>query len=125
MLRAVLIATSVAMAMPCFAQQVRVIAGDIQHVYGPGGELLDNAELQAQNRRAWERMQTEKQIAIERRQAEIQMQQLKLQESALAYAPYSDAPMVDPYGGWWAGGGFIGPARGKRIRGSPRIGARR
>ena len=30
--------------MPCFAQQVRVIAGDIEHLYGPGGELLDNAD---------------------------------------------------------------------------------
>jgi hypothetical protein len=33
MMRAVLIATSLAMAMPCFAQGVRVISGDIEHLY--------------------------------------------------------------------------------------------
>ena len=33
MMRAVLIATSLAVAMPCFAQQVRVINGDFEHVY--------------------------------------------------------------------------------------------
>jgi len=33
MLSAVLIATCLAVAMPCFAQQVRVINGDFEHVY--------------------------------------------------------------------------------------------
>ena len=47
MMRAVLIAAFLAVAVPGFAQQVRVISGDIEHVYGPGGELLDNADLQA------------------------------------------------------------------------------
>jgi hypothetical protein len=86
MLRAVLIATSLAVATPCFAQQVRVINGDFEHVYGPGGELLDNADLQARNQRARE-LQAEKQLAIERQQAEVEAERLRLQEAALAYAP--------------------------------------
>jgi hypothetical protein len=51
MLRAVLIATSLVLASSSFAQQVRVISGNIEHVYGPGGELLDDADLQARIQR--------------------------------------------------------------------------
>ena len=132
MMRAVLIATSLTVAVPCFAQQVRVISGNIEHVYGPGGELLDDAGLQARNKHAWEQMQAEK-LAIERRKSE-----------ALAYAPapYSDTSLGDStYGGWSDGGGFIGsPTRGfffrrgvirprigisQRMGGSPRMGGSR
>jgi len=78
MLKAVLIAASMAVAMPCFAQQVRVIKGDIEHVYGPGGQLLDDAGLQERNQRAWEHMQAENQTAIARRQVEIELGYLRL-----------------------------------------------
>ena len=107
MLRAMLIATSLAVATPCFAQQVRVINGDFEHVYGPGGQLLDNADLQARNQRAREH------------QAEVEAERLRLQEAAPAYAPSVDTS----YGGGWDGGGFIGSTGGFRrgvIR--PRIG---
>ena len=137
MMRAVLIATSLAVAMPCFAQQVRVINGDFEHVYGPGGELLDNGDLQARNQRARENMQAEKQLAIERRRVDIEEERLKLQAAALAYAPSGDTSYNgggwDSYGdgwwgggggGWWGGGGFIGPTGGFFRRGviRPRIG---
>ncbi len=109
MLRAVLTATSLAVAMPCFAD-VRVITGDIEHVYGAGGQLLDDADLQARNQRAWEHMQAEKQLAIERRQVEIDMERLKLQEAALAAGTaqnwdFGMAPDWDVGDGGW----FIGP----------------
>ena len=68
MLSAVLIATCLAVAMPCFAQQVRVINGDFEHVYGPGGELLDNADLQARNQRAREH-QAEVEARLRRQEA--------------------------------------------------------
>src|SRR4051794_41784126 len=84
MMRAVLIATSLAVAMPCFAQEVRVISGDFEHVYGRGGELLDNGDLQTRNQRAWDHMQAEKQLAIERRRVDIEEERLKLQAAALA-----------------------------------------
>jgi hypothetical protein len=64
--------TSLVMASSSFAQQVRVISGDVEHVYGPGGELLDDAEQRARNQRASERMQAEKQLAIQRRQFDIE-----------------------------------------------------
>src|SRR6516225_1969952 len=44
-------------ASPSVAQQVRVITGDIVHVYGPGGQVLDDAKLRAKNRRAERQMQ--------------------------------------------------------------------
>ena len=95
MLKAVLIAASMAVAMPCFAQQVRVFKGDLEHVYGPGGELLDDAALQERNQRAWEHMQAENQIAIARRQVEIELGYLRLNKAIAR---------MGNYGGW-----FIGP----------------
>ena len=140
-MRGVLIAASLVLASPTFAQQVRVINGDIEHVYGYGGELLDDAGLQARNQHAWEHMQAEKQLVIQRRQLDIEEERLKLQQAALAYGPagYSDNSMLDSYGGGWDGGGFIGPTRGffhrgvvfrprigiaHRVGGSPRMGRR-
>ena len=143
-MRGVLIAASLVLASPTFAQQVRVINGDIEHVYGYGGELLDDADLQARNQRPWEHMQAEHQLAIQRRQLDIEEERLKLQQAALAYgaAGYSDNSMLDSYGGGWGGGwggGIIGPTQGffrrgvirprigisQRIGGSPRMGGSR
>jgi len=135
MLRTVLIATSLAVAMPCFAQQVRVINGDFEHLYGAGGQLLDDADLQARNQRAWEHAQAERQLAIERRRVDIEEERLKLEEAAIAYgmAQSSDgtAQNWDPTaaGDWWYGGRFISPAQGfgsgigfsRRFGFSPRI----
>src|SRR4051812_7505529 len=49
--RAVFIASIFAVTAPAHAQ-VEVITGDIEHIYGPGGQLLDDAELRARNERA-------------------------------------------------------------------------
>jgi hypothetical protein len=46
MLRAIVIASAIALAGPSYAQ-VRVITGDVEHVYGPGGEILDSPQLRA------------------------------------------------------------------------------
>ncbi len=110
MLRAVIITTSLTAAMPCFADQVRVINGDIEHVYGAGGQLLDDADLQARNQRAREHMQAAKQLAIEKRQVEVETERLKLQEAAIASGPAQNwdsgiAPDWDVGDGGW----FIGP----------------
>jgi hypothetical protein len=76
--RSVLIATSLAVAMPCFA--LRVISGDFEHLYGPGGQSLDDADLRACNHRVWEHMQAEKQRASG---VDIEEERLKFQEAAL------------------------------------------
>ena len=134
MLRAVLIATSLAVATPCFAQQVRVINGDVEHVYGAGGQLLDDADMQARNQRARERMQAEKQLAIERRQVDVDTERLKLQEAAIASgtAQNWDSGIAADWdlgdGGWFVGPtGRFAPRRGisRRIGISPRVGISR
>ena len=45
MFRTTLVAAAIAVAAPVYAQ-VRVITGDIEHIYGPGGQLLDDEALQ-------------------------------------------------------------------------------
>ncbi|WP_439374548.1 hypothetical protein [Bradyrhizobium sp. DASA03120] len=98
---AIFIATCLTVASPSVAQQVRVITGDTEHIYGPGGEVLDDAELRARNERALERAQLEKRRAIEKQQIEAENERLRLQreQAALAYATY---PAWDStYGGWF------------------------
>ena len=107
MLRAVFIATCLALASPSVAQQVRVITGDIELIR-TWGEVLDDAELRARNERAFERMQLEKQRAIEMQQIEAENERLRLlrDQTALAYAA---TPTWDStYGGWF----FVGRHRG-------------
>ena len=130
MLRTILLASSLALAgTPCIAQQVRVITGDIEHVYGPGAEVLDNADLQARNQHALEHMQAEKQLAIERAQVEVEIERLKLQETAIASAMAQnwdamaqnwDSQNWDSTGGGW----FIGSTRNlsRRAGIAPRFG---
>jgi hypothetical protein len=60
MLSAVFMAAILVAAVPCFAQQVRVITGEIEHVYGPDGQVLDDAKLRAKNRRAERQMQEQR-----------------------------------------------------------------
>ena len=116
MLRCVLIATSLALSSSSLAQQVRVISGDIEHVYGPGGELLDDANLQARNKHA-EQMQAEKQLAIQRRQQEAIAPGMAQNWSGMA--PNWDS--TD--GGWWGSGAVVGSTRGFFRRGmiGPRL----
>src|SRR5204862_3842472 len=48
--RAVSIVACLSLAAPAFAQ-VRVITGGVEHVYGQGGQLLDDGALRARNER--------------------------------------------------------------------------
>jgi hypothetical protein len=71
------ILSCVVLTSPSYAQ-VRVIAGDIQHIYGPGGQLLDDDKLRAQNE-AVERLHIEKErMELMRRQQEIDMRQQEI-----------------------------------------------
>jgi hypothetical protein len=56
MLKAIAILASIIAATPSWAQEVRVISGGIEHIYGPGGQVLDSPELRAMNERAERRM---------------------------------------------------------------------
>jgi hypothetical protein len=49
---AFLIVAAMDLAAPAYAQSVRVINGDIERIYGSGGQLLDDDSLSARTERA-------------------------------------------------------------------------
>jgi|SRR5260221_4085174 hypothetical protein len=95
--RIVLIAACFGAAAPAYAQ-VRVITRDTEHIYGYGGQLLDDNELRAKNERA-ERATIERQ-----REREIARQQEELwaaeqaRQAAQAAPIYYDSEQVESYG---------------------------
>ena len=74
--RAPLIAAAIlAMTLSATFAQVRVITGDTEHYYGPGGQLLDDETLRLQNERA------ERAKILKLREREIAMRQQELDAS--------------------------------------------
>jgi hypothetical protein len=59
MFRTTLIVVAIAAAAPCYAQ-VRVITGDVEHIYGTGGQILDDDALRARNEQAERMRQVER-----------------------------------------------------------------
>jgi hypothetical protein len=73
---AFLIVAAMGLAEPACAQSVRVITGDIEHIYGPGGQLLDDDALRARNERAERDIQVkriERDMALRQEEAEAEM----------------------------------------------------
>ena len=52
MIKVPVVLAAVIAAVPCNAQDVRVFNGGQEHVYGPGGQILDSPEHRAKNERA-------------------------------------------------------------------------
>ncbi len=59
MLKVIAVLAAIVAATSSYAQEVRVFSGDIEHVYGPGGQFRDSPELRAKNRRAERQMRDE------------------------------------------------------------------
>jgi len=76
MFRTTLVALAIAVAAPVHAQ-VRVITGDIEHIYGPGGQLLDDDALRAQNERAERELQVKRDKAARQEQADAESKRQK------------------------------------------------
>ena len=95
MFRTTLVAVAIAVAAPVYAQ-VRVITGDIEHIYGPGGQLLDDEALQRQNeRRESARMEMQREREITRRQEQLLATE-QVRQAAQA-APYYESAQVGSY----------------------------
>jgi hypothetical protein len=89
---AFLIVAAMSLAAPAYAQSVRVISGDIEHIYGPGGQLLDDDALRARNERAGRDIQVkriERDTALRQEEAEAEYER----QRALA-------DQADPSGGY-------------------------
>src|SRR6266536_4694374 len=72
MLRAIVVAAAMVLWSPAFTQ-VRVLNGDTEHVYGPGGHLLDDRAMREKNARAEELRRIQRERAeYERRMQAIQ-----------------------------------------------------
>jgi hypothetical protein len=93
------------LAAPAYAQSVRVINGDIERIYGSGGQLLDDDSLSARNERA-ERARL-RQIEDAQRQQELDA----------ATAQGAAAPAYDePYGAQDDGSYYAGTFRSRHNR---------
>ncbi len=72
---AFLTVAAMSLAAPAHAQSVRVISGDIEHIYGSGGQLLDDDALRARNERAERDIQVkriERDMALRQEEAEAE-----------------------------------------------------
>ena len=103
---AFLIVAAMGLAAPAYAQSVRVISGDIEHIYGPGGQLLDDEAIRARNERA------EKAKILRLREREDAMRQQELDAATAAQA----APTAydEPYGA--QDGYYVGTFRSRHNR---------
>jgi hypothetical protein len=96
-----LIVVAIAVATPAYAQ-VRVITGDIEHIYGTGGQILDDDALRARNEQA-ERM---RQIERDRQEAIRRQEEL---DGAQPSGGYYEQPSAE-------GGSYAGAFVGRRNR---------
>lgn len=104
---AFLIVAAMGLVAPSYAQ-VRVITGDVEHIYGPGGEILDSPELRAKNQRAKRQMRSE-----ERGAGPVEQQRLSVQQSGPLRAPDSwwnnDVARRQAPKSWWNYNGYEPP----------------
>jgi hypothetical protein len=104
---AFLLVAAMGLAAPSYAQ-VRVITGDVEHVYGSRGEILDTPELSAKNQRAKSQMRSEERVA-----GPVEQQRLSVQQSGPHRAPDSwwsdEAARRQPPKSWWNNNGYQPP----------------
>jgi hypothetical protein len=110
MIKVPVVLAAVIAAGSCNAQDVRVFNGDQQHVYGPGGKVLDSPELRAKNERA--RQMYEQELA------KPEQQRVPIQQNGAAaqrHAPKSwwdsngYAPPMSASKSWWNNNGYQPP----------------
>src|ERR1700746_352373 len=107
MIKLPIILASVIAAVPCYAQDVRVFSGDQEHVYGPGGQLVDGPEPRAKNERARQVLREKGFISP------ASQQSLSIQQSGPSQVPNSwwsnDAARLQPPKSWWNNNGYEPP----------------
>jgi len=91
-----------ALAAPSYGH-VKVITGGVEHVYGPGGEILDSPELRAKNQRAKRQTRDE-----ERPAGPPEQQRLSVWQNGPSRAPNSWWRYQPPKS-WWNNNGYTPP----------------
>jgi hypothetical protein len=106
MIKMPILVAAVIAAVPCNAQDVRVFGGGQEHVYGPGGQVLDSPELRAKNERA-------RQMRSEQGLPRPEQQRFSIQQSGPSRVPNSwwsnDAAGRQPPQSWWNENGYQPP----------------
>ena len=99
---AFLIVAAMGLVAPASAQSVRVITGEVEHIYGPGGQLLDDDALRARNERAERDIQVkriERDMALRQEEAEAEYErQRALADQADANGGYEQVQGVGSTG---------------------------
>jgi hypothetical protein len=96
---ACLIVAAMGLAAPAYAQSVRVITGYIEHIYGPGGQLLDDDALRARNKRA----ERAKILRLREREDAMRQQELDAAAAQAAAATAYDEPYGAQDGSYYVG----------------------
>ena len=86
-----IVVAAMGLAAPAYAQSVRVITGDVEHIYGPGGQLLDDDALRARNERAERQLQVERDMAARQEEADTESE---------SQAPADEPPLPQMSGRW-------------------------
>ena len=99
---AFLIVAAMGLVASASAQSVRVITGEVEHIYGPGGQLLDDDALRARNERAERDIQVkriERDMALRQEEAEAEYErQRALADQADANGGYEQVQGVGSSG---------------------------
>src|SRR3954453_20923419 len=95
MLKEIAILALIVAATPSCDQEVRVITGGIEHVYGRGGQILDGPELRAKNERAERRMRKEQ------RDRDQQRTTVQTSRRQTPRSWWNEVPQQPPTS-WWA-----------------------
>ena len=98
MLKPIAILASIAATAPSYAQGVRVFNGATEHIYGPGGQVLDSPELRAKNERAERRMRNEQ---WDRSGSDQQRTTLQTSRRQAPRSWWNEVPQQRP-ASWWA-----------------------
>jgi hypothetical protein len=92
MLKSIATLASIVAVTTAYAEEVRVMSGGIEHVYGRGGQVLDSPELRAKNERAERQMRS----LDQRRNVTVQTSRRQAPRSW-----WNDAPQQPPKS-WWS-----------------------
>jgi len=105
-----IVAAMMGLVAPAYAQSVRVINGDIEHIYGSGGQLLDDDALTARNERA-------DRARLREREAQRQQELDATSAHPAAGTTSYDYPFYDyPYGAQDDGSYYAGTFRSRHNR---------
>src|SRR4051794_35108367 len=102
-LRAFVIATAVGLVAPCYTQ-VTVINGGVEHVYGPGGKVLDSPQAKEKSQTSRRHMREGVAGPVEQQGPSVQQSGPRGATSWNNDAARRQAPKI-----WWNNNGYVPP----------------